>query len=242
MAIYNEWDFKGEAGENYDAYSASFSLIEKTIMYAQKNALTRVVWLVLILLLVVPIALQVRADHGSEYHIKASFMYNFIRFVDWPKEKMADSNEPIAIGILGKDPFSRAFEPLKDWHINGRKVVVKRFKGFEELKKSGEKGKAELQRTINTIRKCYVLFICYSEKEMLTEAINSVKGHPVLTVGDMKGFLETGGIINFVMEEKKVRFEINIRAAKRAKLKISSRLLRLAKRVIEDKSPGDTKE
>lgn len=188
------------------------------------------------------LAPQARAHHSPEYHVKAAFVYNFIRFVDWPKEKAADSNEAITIGVLGKDPFEDAFEPLKDKQAKGRKVVVKRFKGFEELKKSSQGDKSELQHQIKALRKCYLLFICSSEEKALGDIITSVKDHPVLTVGDMPGFLEAGGIVNFVMEEKKVRFEINITAARHAKLKISSKLLRLAKRVVKEKPPKDKKK
>lgn len=197
-----------------------------------------------LVLLVVPIVPEALADsvRSQEYQIKAAFLYNFIKFVEWPNEKFADSNEPITIGIIGKDPLGNAFVPLKDKQTKGRKIVVKRFKGFEELKKDPERNKAELQRIIDTIRKCHLLFICSSEKKALRDIINSVKDYPVLTVGETKGFLEFGGIINFLMEENKVRFEINLAAAKRAKLKIRSKLLRLAKRVVEEKSPGDTEK
>ena len=178
-------------------------------------------------LFVAIIAPNARADSAPsrEYQIKAAYLYNFIKFVDWPEEKMADSNEPITIGIIGKDPFGKAFEPIKNKQVKGKKVVIKRFKGFEELKKSAEQ--------IEAIRKCYLLFVCRSQKKQLRKIINLVKDHNVLTVGDMKGFLKSGGIINFMMEDKKVRFEINNTAAKQAKLTIRSKLLRLAKRVKE---------
>lgn len=195
-------------------------------------------------LLVVPIVPEALADSApsQEYQIKAAFLYNFIKFVEWPEEKVADGNEPITIGIIGKDPFGNAIEPLKDKQAKGRKVVIKRFKGFEELKKSSAKDKAELQRIINAIRKCHVLFICCTEKQSHRDIINSVKSYSILTVGEKEGILETGGIINFLMEENKVRFEINLAAAKRVKLKIRSNLLRLAKRVVEEKSQGGTKK
>lgn len=185
-------------------------------------------------LLVLPIVPKARADTApnKEQQIKAAFIYNFIKFVDWPKEKMADSNEPITIGIIGKDPFGKAFEPIKKKQVKGKKVVIKRFKGFEELKQSSEQ--------IEAIRKCHLLFICSSKKN-LKEVINSVKDHSVLTVADIKGFLESGGIINFLIEDKKVRFEINNTAAKQAKLKIRSKLLRLAKRVIPEKPSEEAK-
>ena len=182
---------------------------------------------------------QVRAADSTvsrEYQVKAAFLYNFLMFVDWPLEKMADSNEPIIIGIIGKDQFENAFEPVKDKLAKDRKVIVKRFKGLEELKKN----EAELNQTIEAIRKCHLLYICRSEAVSLKEILNLIKGCSVLTVAGMENFLESGGgIINFVVEEDKVRFEINLTAAKQAKLQIRSQLLRLAKRVMgEEVSQG----
>lgn len=196
-----------------------------------------------LVLFVVPIVAQAQEESAPsrEYQIKAAFLYNFIKFVDWPKEKTADSNEPIIIGIIGKDPFGNAFEPIKDKPVKGKKLIINWFKGFEEPKKSGEKDKSKLQREIEALRKCHLLFICSSEKENFEEIIETLKGSSVLTVEETAGFLESGGIINFVMEEKKVRFEINNAAAKRAKLKIRSQLLRLAKRVVEEKPSHEAK-
>jgi hypothetical protein len=190
-----------------------------------------------ILIVLVPALLagtQVRADSTSsrEYQVKAAFLYNFIMFVDWPQGKITDSNEPLVISIIGKDPFEGAFEPIKDKLVNGREVVIKRFEGLEELKKSETK----LNRAVEDIRKGHLLFICRSEEKVVRQIVNLVKDSNVLTVGDMPKFLETGGgIINFVMEEEKVRFEINAVTASQAGLQIRSQLLRLAKRVIEAK-------
>jgi hypothetical protein len=190
-----------------------------------------------ILIVLVPALLagtQVRADSTSsrEYQVKAAFLYNFIMFVDWPQGKITDSNEPLVISIIGKDPFEGAFEPIKDKLVNGREVVIKRFEGLEELKKSETK----LNQAVEDIRKGHLLFICRSEEKVVRQIVNLVKDSNVLTVGDMPKFLETGGgIINFVMEEEKVRFEINAVTASQAGLQIRSQLLRLAKRVIEAK-------
>jgi hypothetical protein len=200
-----------------------------------------------ILIVVMALALfavpQTRAaDSASirEYQVKAAFLYNFIMFVDWPNEKMGSNNEPIIIGIIGKDPFENAFDPVKDKQAKDRKVIIKRFKGLEELKKSGE---AAFNQEIEAIRKCHLLFICSSEEKVAKEITDLVKDNNILTVGDMPKFLETGGgIINFVLEEQKVRFEINGTAAKEAKLQIRSQLLRLATRVIGEKLPQEAKE
>ncbi len=182
-----------------------------------------IITLALFAALIVP---QARADSTSsrEYRVKAAFLYNFINFVDWPKDKLSKENNSISIGIIGKDPFGNAFEPIKNKQVKGKKVVIKRLDGYKELKDSGEQ--------IKSIRLCHLLYICPSEKEKVREIIDLIKDHNVLTVGDTKYFLETGGIINFLLEDNKVCFEVNKTAAERAELKIRSKLLRLAKRVI----------
>jgi hypothetical protein len=177
---------------------------------------------------------QTSADTASnrEYQLKAAFLYNFIMFVEWPKEKTPDANEPIIIGILGQDPFGNAFDPVKDRKVKGRDVTIRRFGKWEDLKKLSQE---ELNKQITDIRKCHLLFICNSEKPLLKEIINVAKDHNILTVGDMENFLEPGsGIIRFVIEDDKIRFEINATAAANAKLKIRSQLLRLAKKVIKE--------
>ena len=195
------------------------------------------VFLILVLFMSVT-APRAQADSTTsrEYQLKAAFLYNFIKFVDWPEEKLSDSNKhkPIIIGIIGKDPFGSAFEPIKGKRVKERSVIIERFKGLKELEKSKERNESEKHQRIDSIRKCHLLFICRSEKTKLRETINMVRDYNVLTVADDAGFLEAGGVINFIMENKKVRFEINIGAAKRAKLKIRSQLLRLAKRIIEE--------
>ncbi len=195
-----------------------------------------ILMLLMLPLFAVPDTVQADSKHAKEQRVKAAFLYNFIKFVDWPKEKTADSNEPIIIGIIGSDPFGDAFDAIKDKQVKDRKIVINRFRGLDELEKSTEK-----HPQIEAIRECHLLFICRSEKQNLTETINLVKDYSVLTVADSEGFLESGGIINFLMEEKKVRFEINVIAAKRAKLKIRSKLLRLAKRIVEEKPADEAK-
>jgi hypothetical protein len=189
----------------------------------------------------IPAGAESDSASGREYQIKAAFIYNFIKFVDWPKEKMADSNEPIIIGIIGSKNFIKAFEPIIHKKIKNRNISIKYFKGYEKLKKSQESQEDERQwnQKMESLKTCHVLMfcICYSVRiKDTSQIIKALKGSPVLTVGETAGFLEPGGIINFLMEDKKVRFEINVTAAKKNKLRISSKLLRLAKRVVEEKS------
>ncbi len=147
------------------------------------------------------------AQPPGEYEVKAAFLYKFISFVDWPEDDLI-----ITIGVLGDDPFGAVLNRLTaDKTVNGKKIVVKRFKKVAELEF------------------CHILFISSSEGEHLGEIMKALEHSGTLTVGDMKKFAQSGGIIEFTMEKNKIRFEINIGSARRAGLKISSKLLKLAK-------------
>src|SRR3989442_989172 len=158
---------------------------------------------------------------SSEYLIKAGFIYNFANLVQWPSNAFAQPDSPIVIGILGEDPFGTILDRvLQGKKVNGRSFVVKRLKSPADLKE------------------CHILFVSSSEMTRLAEAIHLVKGMPILTIGEIPGFAKRGGIINLVLEDNKVRFEINVEAAKEADLNISSRLLALARIVQESPSDG----
>ncbi len=189
-------------------------------------------------LFLVPFLQPVRGDDvtNQEYQIKAAFLFNFLKFVEWPKPKTKDSNEPVIISIIGENVFQDAFDNIKNKTIEGKKVIVKQYKGISGLDNASEK-----HPQIEAIRESHLLFICPSEKIYTPNILESVKEHGVLTVADYKGFLEAGGIINLIMEEKKVRFEINMVAAKQSGVQIRSQLLRLAKKVIkQETSSADT--
>lgn len=210
-----------------------------------KNKVYILVILILFAALFATPAMAADSKLNREQQIKAAFIYNFIKFIDWPEEKMADSNEPITIGIIGSEDFINAFEPVKHKKIKDRNISVKYFAGFEKLDKSEKENDPQWNQKIKTLKTCHVLFICTCDSVLIDNSakiIKALKGSPVLTVGETAGFLESGGSINLLMEDKKVRFEINITAAKRAKLKIRSQLLRLARRVVEEKPSGDTKK
>lgn len=208
---------------------------------------TAYILVIFILLMEFFIAPAMAADskQNREQQIKAAFLYNFIKFIDWPEEKMADSNEPIIIGIIGSEDFINAFKPVKNKKIKKRNISVKYFAGFEKLGESEKVDDPQWDQKIKKLKTCHVLFICTCNTVRtgnLTKIIKSLKNSPILTVSETDDFLESGGIINFLMEGKKVRFEINNSAAKQAKLKISSKLLRLARRVVKEKASGDTKK
>jgi len=186
---------------------------------------------------VVPCMLLAEDDSTfpHERRIKAAFLYNFLRFIEWPKEKMGDANEPMVIGLIGKDVFGDAFDDLKDRTIEDRPVVLKRFKGIDELKKEDKDKKSEQHPQIEAVRKSHLLFICPSEKQQIKEILKLIEGYGVLTVADTEGFLESGGMINLLTEDNKIHFEINITVTKEAEFQVRSKLLRLAKRVYEPK-------
>lgn len=168
---------------------------------------------VLILLLAL-LALPVSAQEAPplEYELKAAFLYNFVKFVDWPQDAFAGPRSPLTICVYGDDPFGSSLDgAVHGESLGERSLLVQRPAVLEEL------------------RDCRVLFVSRSERQRLPEVLSEVEGAPVLTVSDTDGFLRAGGIINFVLEDNKVRFLINQDAAERSRLRISSKLLRLAK-------------
>lgn len=175
------------------------------------------------------------SSQSREYKVKAAFLYNFLKFVDWPKERAVTDDESIVIGIIGKNPFGDAFESVKNKKVKGKDTIIKYFQGFNELTKIEEENSTEYENIVKELRKCHLVFICSSEEDSLADIINLVKNHNILTIGETPGMLEVNGIINFLIEENKVRFEINLNTARESKLVIRSQLLRLAKNIIEDK-------
>jgi hypothetical protein len=166
----------------------------------------------------------VDSSDSSEYLIKAGFIYNFAKLVEWPSAAFPQPDSPIVIGILGDDPFGATLDRIvTDKKINGRGFAVKRLKWGKDLK---------------DLKDCNILFISSSEKEHLDSVVDAMKWLPILTIGDAPGFARRGGIINFTLEDNKVRFEVNVEAAKHADLTISSRLLTLARIVPQVAADG----
>jgi len=161
---------------------------------------------------------------ASEYLIKAGFIYNFAKFVEWPSTAFSQPDSPIMIGVLGTDPFGSVLDRLvEDKKIGLRGFVVKRYKWGKDLK---------------DLKECKILFVSASEKAHIDEIVQAVKGLPILMVGETPGFAERGGIIRFTLEDNRVRFEINVDAAHQADLNISSRLLTLAKIIPQAAASG----
>jgi uncharacterized protein DUF4154 len=153
----------------------------------------------------------------TEYQVKAAYLFNFLKFVEFPNESFADPLAPIIIGIVGDDPFGSALpQVVTGKTVQGRDLVIRSYRAGEDL------------------RGAHILYISASEKKRLPVILSSLHGSSVLTVADMDGFLEAGGMIQFLNENDRVRFAINVDATNRARLKMSSKLLSLAKVVVEN--------
>lgn len=150
---------------------------------------------------------------SREYQLKAAFLYNFTRFVEWPASSFADARSPIVVGAYCDDPFSAVLEKVvKNRAVNGRGIVVKRLHAV-----------AASQAT-------HLSFVCASSDALLAGIEDLVKNHPVLTVGDTDAAAELA-VISFQLVDEKVRFEINMAAADRAGLRVSAQLQKLATRI-----------
>ncbi|MCZ6675759.1 MAG: YfiR family protein [Candidatus Poribacteria bacterium] len=154
---------------------------------------------------------------AREYQIKAAYLYNFAKFVQWPAEAFKDDTTPITIGILGEDPFSEHLDRIiKNKTAQGRQIKVRRFKGLKDLEF------------------CHILFISESEKKRLKQILESLENLHILTVSETKGFAQSGGMVKFLRKKDTIGFEINISTAECAGLKMNSQLLSLAK-IVRDK-------
>lgn len=159
----------------------------------------------------------VSAQTPTEYEVKAAFLFNFIKFVEWPVEAFADvANDavPVTIGVSGENPFGNALdEAVRGKMVAGHRILVKRVRSTDDL------------------ARLHVLFLSDSDRERVGQFLQRIGDKSVLTISDIEQFCQSGGVIAFLTEHGKVRFEINLTAAERHRLKISSRLLTLATKV-----------
>jgi hypothetical protein len=163
---------------------------------------------------------QAQESRPPDYRVKAAFMYNFGKFVEWPAAAFASTNAPLVIGVLGGDPFHGDCERIvANKSIDGHPVIVRQI---------SHPSSARQAPGYPDLKSCHILFISASESGNLPDILDALKGANVLTVTDnLDRFATSGVIINFVMENGSVHFEINDDAARRAGLKISSKLLML---------------
>ena len=151
------------------------------------------------------------AQQVSASQVKAAFIYNFAKFVEWPAGTFADDRAPITLCILKGEPLAEAVEAIQEKEVQGRKIVVKKGLDIAELKK------------------CQIFFASASDKPILAKIIGGLRGYPVLTITDeVDDFARLGGMINLTVIDDKVRFSIDVNNAEKCGLKISSQLLKLS--------------
>jgi len=165
-----------------------------------------------ILLCSIPL-IRAQSEGPTEYQVKAAFIYNFAKFVEWPTDAFSDSTAPLRFCVLGESLVGPDLSQITQGKvIGGHPIQV-------------------LQNSRN-VRECHVLFISASHNIAMKDIQEALRRVPVLTVGESRDFAAQGGMIGFVVEDSRVRFEVNLQAAKQMRLNISSKLLSLAKKVL----------
>lgn len=169
-------------------------------------------WLLVGALILCPAAVSAQDQAAlPEYTVKAGFIFNFAKYVEWPADAFEKADSPITIGVVGTDPFGDKLENiLRNKTIRSRPFVVLRF---------GEA--SELQRV-------HILFIPRTEKDRVREILKQAQAWPVLTVGEDDGFARAGGTTNILIEKEKPKLEVNPEAAEKARLTIDQKLLKVA--------------
>lgn len=154
---------------------------------------------------------RAQASPPIEYQVKAAFLFNFAKFVEWPPGTLQSEKDPIILCVFGHDPFGSTLDEIvRGKTINNREVLARRIFELSELKS------------------CQLVFLSNMEDKRLSEVLSSLKGTSALVVGEGEGFAGRGGGIQFFLEDKKLRFAVNVDAIQRAHLTVSSKLLALA--------------
>jgi hypothetical protein len=151
-------------------------------------------------------------EPSREYKVKAAFIYNFARFIEWPPEVFPNSEAPFVVAVVGADPFDGALEQV----VSGKKIGARRveIRHFD---------------SIDNIGPCQILFVPSTDDVSEARIIQKIGNDHVLSVGESETFAANGGTLRFFSEGNKIRFEVNTDAADRARLQISSKLLNLAR-------------
>jgi hypothetical protein len=159
-------------------------------------------------------AVPVQAGAPSEHQVKAAFLYNFANFVQWPEGALGPAGSPLKVCVVGTDPFGGALDDaFRDQVVQGRPVQIAR------------------GHSLAAVGRCHILFLSQSEQGRWPQLLKELGAAPTLTVADGAPLVRLGGMVSFVIEAKRVRFEINRGAAEHAGLRISSKLLALARLV-----------
>lgn len=165
---------------------------------------------------VISLPARAQSEAPNEYQVKAAFLFNFAKFVDWPAETYPNAQSPFAICVLGEDPFGAILDTtLAGKSLGTHPVAIHRIKD------------------VNEIHRCQIVFVSSSSSSKYAELSQGVRGARILLVGESEGFATSCGAVEFIIEANHVRFAINPEAVQRAGLAVSSKLLMLA-RIVHD--------
>ncbi len=173
--------------------------------------MTSILHLILLMGAVLEVRAQATAPAFDEYQVKAAFLYNFAKFVEWPAGTFANPNDPIGICIAGANPFGATLDTM----VQGKKIGERAF---------AVRRIADIQQS----KGCQILFIGGAEWKRVRPLLEALKGAAILTVGETDDFTAAGGMIAFQLAGPRVRIQIDIEPAESSHLKISSKLLSLA--------------
>jgi len=156
------------------------------------------------------------SSQAPEYRIKAAFLYNFTLYTEWPATAFEKSDSPIVLAIAGEDPFGKELDAaVRGKTVRGRTIEIRRYDTAAE------------------VVSCHLLYLSVAEAKHLAQILRKFPDTKPLTVAETEDFCRAGGVIRFFVDQNKVRFEVNTDAAVRSRLKISSKLLHLA-RIVRD--------
>ncbi len=150
----------------------------------------------------------------SEYETKALFIVNLLKYTEWPADRFVAPDAPYIIGVLGRNPFGKAFRLFEGRKVNNRPLQIKEYDSPQEAKADA-----------------HVLFVASNERSRFAESLSALENAPILTVSDGDGFVDKGGILGMSLENKRISFVISQAAANRARLGISSEVFKLAREV-----------
>jgi hypothetical protein len=160
-----------------------------------------------------------------------------MEFVGWPSGAFLAADSPLVVGVMAETSLANELQQLSAEPVKGRKLVVRRFKGALEFRGEETPGRrqddlvARRARKIQELRSCHVLFVSRTEQGYLPLILKPLKGESILTIGESPVFIRHGGIINLADDDGRLQFEVDLDAAKAARLTISSKLLQLARAV-----------
>ena len=189
---------------------------------AQRRVQLCDVVLVSLLCLAAAIPTCAQAPPLVEYQVKAAFLLNFVKFIEWPPEAFQSERAPITLCVFGHDPFDSALDDIiRGRTVNNRAILARRINELRDLKS------------------CQLVFVSAAEDKRLPEVLNSLKDTSAIVVGEGESFAERGGGIQFFLEDNRLRFAVNVEAVQKARLRLSSKLLALARIVREQDRPKE---